>query len=178
MLIALAGLPASGKSTLGRRLAPMLEALLLDKDVLRAVLFADQVDYSAAQNDLVVDIAYRAAAYVHDVRDEPVVIIDGRTFSESHQIDSLVRAAGGMNTPLAIIECRCSSRSAQRRLSEDDGAHPAADRNFDLYLRRRAGAQPIEEPTLVLDTDLLDIEQCLKLSTAYVADVQRVWNVS
>ena len=165
--MALAGLPATGKSTLAKALGPALDALVLDKDVLRAALFADRVDYSAEQNDLVIDIAYRTAAYLHRTLDRPTVIIDGRTFSERHQVVTLKRAASAMQTSLVIIECRCTPDTARQRLSSDDGSHPAADRDFALYLRRRASADPIEEPKLVLDTDRMDLRRCLALSIEY-----------
>lgn len=170
MLVALAGLPASGKSTLARRLKGALGATLLDKDALRAMLFEHRVDYSAAQNDLVVDIAYRVAAYLHGCHDDPFVLIDGRTFSERRQVATLKEAAAGMGARLAIIECRCSDETARERLAADAGEHPAADRDFSLYLRRRAGAEPIVEPRLTLDTDALSLEECVTRSLAYLRE--------
>ena len=182
MLVALAGLPASGKSTLARRLKAALGATLLDKDALRAFLFEHRVDYSAAQNDLVVDIAYRVAAYLHgrslDGRPggssgshvEPIVLIDGRTYSEHRQVEALKAAAAGMGARLLIIECRCSEETARARLAADVGTHPAADRDFSLYLRRRAGAEPIVEPRLSLDTDALSPEDCTARAIAYLRE--------
>ena len=53
MLIALAGLPGTGKSTLAVRLAADLGAAVLSKDAARAALFPPPVlDYSAGQDDV------------------------------------------------------------------------------------------------------------------------------
>jgi adenylylsulfate kinase-like enzyme len=52
--VLLAGLPATGKSTLARALAERLEgAAVLDKDRVRAALFpGDMVDYTTEQDEL------------------------------------------------------------------------------------------------------------------------------
>jgi predicted kinase len=52
MLIAMAGLPGTGKSTLAHHLADACASIVLDKDSIRAALFPiDQVEYSTRQDD-------------------------------------------------------------------------------------------------------------------------------
>lgn len=170
MLVAMAGLPASGKSTLARRLNARLPFVLLDKDVLRSTLFADRVDYSRKQNDLVVDCMFRVAAYLHRHHPAPAVLIDGRTFSERYQIDALKEASEAMGEVPCIIECRCSEETARQRLADDRASHPAADRDFSLYLRRRATAEPILETKLMLDTDRLSLDDCVARALSYIRD--------
>ena len=58
MIIAMAGLSGTGKSTLARRLAGRLDGVVLDKDVVRAALFGADVDYTSEQNNLVVNIMF------------------------------------------------------------------------------------------------------------------------
>ncbi len=75
MLIAMAGLPGTGKSTLAERLKAELGAVVLNKDEVRAVLFPPPVlDYSAAQDDLCMAAIYAAAAAIirHLARDRPL----------------------------------------------------------------------------------------------------------
>lgn len=60
MIIAMAGLPGVGKSTLARALAARLDAVVLDKDRIRASLFPpSHVDYSRDQDDFCIDVMYR-----------------------------------------------------------------------------------------------------------------------
>jgi predicted kinase len=55
MLIAMAGLPASGKSTLAARLASELAGVVLSKDQVRAALFPPPVLDSSSAGGVAVD---------------------------------------------------------------------------------------------------------------------------
>jgi predicted kinase len=64
MLIAMAGLPGTGKSTLAHHLAHALAAIVLDKDVIRAALFPPAwVEYSTEQDDFCMSVMFRVSAY-------------------------------------------------------------------------------------------------------------------
>ena len=171
MLIAMAGLPASGKSAVARPLAAALPALLLDKDAVRARLFGPHVDYRRAQNDLVVDITYQVGAYVLGRDPTAAVLLDGRTYSRRYQLDALAAAAREAASPLRLIECVCSPESALERLERDaarPGAHPAADRDAALYRASRAAAEPIERSRLVLDTDALTPTESVRVALEWL----------
>src|SRR5438045_3281710 len=82
MLIAMAGLPGTGKSTLARGLAEALPATLLDKDVVRAALFTpEQIEYSTEQDDLCISIILQVAGYLWRRYPGRRLILDGRPFS-------------------------------------------------------------------------------------------------
>src|SRR6266700_1890873 len=138
MLIAIAGLPGTGKSTLAQNLADACSGIVLNKDVIRAALFPSAlIEYSTRQDDFCMSILFQVAAYM--LRNDPHlhVMLDGRTFSRRYQVDALEQLAEELKVPLKIIECTCSDESAQRRL-EDKGTmgekHLAANRDYQLYL--------------------------------------------
>jgi predicted kinase len=168
MLIAFAGLQATGKSTLAKKLQQTLSAILLDKDTVRNYLFADHVDYSAAQNDLCVNIIYQLCGYYLQKNPQSKIILDGRTYSKKYQIEALKQTAEQINTPLRIIECICSEESSRKRLEQDGRQHLAKDRDFSLYQRIKAAADPINEIKLVIDTDLLSPEESIAKILAYL----------
>ena len=61
-IIALAGLPGTGKSTLARALSTALDAPVFDKDAVRAALYApDRIEYSREQDELCWELTWRAA---------------------------------------------------------------------------------------------------------------------
>ncbi len=169
MLIAMAGLPASGKSVLATAIQRDLDAVILDKDQLRSFLFNGHVDYSDEQNDLCVDVSYKVAIYLLTRPSPPTVILDGRTYSKTYQVEALKRAAAAASCPLFIIECVCSESMARERLEQDKGVHPAQDRDFNLYLKSRAAAQAILEPKLTVRTDQDDLERCKEQVLQYLA---------
>jgi len=168
MLVVMAGLPASGKSAVARKLKPLLGATLLDKDLVRANLFAEHVEYSRSQDDLCVDIIYDVACFHLDRRPQVPVILDGRSYSRRYQIEAVKKTAVRAKTALAIIECVCSAQTALVRLEKDKTIHIAKDRDALLYEKSCASAEPIVEPRLTLNTDDNTVEQCVQAARRYL----------
>src|SRR5579862_3027959 len=109
MLIAMAGLPATGKSALARPLADACAGIILDKDAIRAALFpADLIEYSTGQDDFCMSIMFQVASYVLRHGPSRHVILDGRTFSRRYQVAALEQLAEELMVPLKIIVCICS----------------------------------------------------------------------
>src|SRR5262249_47394402 len=131
VLIAMAGLPSTGKSTLASCLESEIGAVLLGKDVVRAALFPPRVlDYSAVQDEISMSAIFQAVAAI--LRGDPrqAVIIDGRTFLRPGQLQPLIDLATSQGEDLFIIECVCDDDVARRRLEKDlaEGSHPAGNR--------------------------------------------------
>ena len=168
MLIAMAGLPGTGKSTLARRLAQELPAVLLDKDAVRAALFPpSEIEYSTLQDDLCVDIMLQVAGYLLAKNPLKHVILDGRTFSRRYQVETVRAFAQNQGVACTFIECICSDETVRQRLERDvaEGLHPAANRDYEMYLSVKARAEPILGPKLVIDTDqdlVSAVQRCLE----------------
>jgi predicted kinase len=177
MIIILAGLPGTGKSTLGSELAQRIGATILDKDPIRAALFApSDIEYSTSQDDFVVGIMMQVAGYLlHRGRSRPI-ILDGRPFSRRYQLEQVIRFSDQMEEPWLILECVCSDETARARLeqSADDGVHPAINRDFNLYLRVKQHFEEITFRKTVIDTDQ-PLENCVEQSIAALrsADTNR-----
>jgi adenylylsulfate kinase len=172
MLVILAGLPASGKSTLARAIAGRLGGAVLDKDVIRRSLFAspDDIEYSAEQDDFVMDAMLQTARYLIGKNPARVVFLDGRTFSQDYQRRRAIDFAAGVGAGWKLIECVCSEASARARLLEDErtGTHPAGNRTWELYERVRASFEAIRETKIVIDTDE-PLEHCVDAALGYLA---------
>lgn len=172
MLIAMAGLPASGKSTLAGCLAQELRGVVLDKDQVRAALFPPPVlDYSAVQDDIAMAAIYQAAAAILRAEPQRVVMLDGRTFLLCDQLQPLLDLGASVGQPARIIECVCDDAIASQRLEKDRGEqrHPARNRNYALYLSVKARAQPLTIPHLVLDTGRLPFIECVRQAMVSLA---------
>lgn len=150
----LAGLPATGKSTLARELARHVDrCAVLDKDRVRAALFpAPMTDYTADQDSLCVRAMIEAARYMTRNNLAGYVIFDGRTFSKKAQIEEVISSAEAAGAAWRILHLTCSDKAAEARLRAPDPDHPAANRDAALYHRVKAAFEPIEREKLELDT--------------------------
>ena len=165
MLILMAGLPGTGKSTLSRALAAQLGGTVLDKDEIRAALFPPtDIDYSTEQDDFCMGIMLKVAGYLFRKDPSRRVFLDGRTFSRTYQLDRATGFAEALSQPWRILECVCSQETARKRLA-DGPAHPAANRDFELYLKVKTRFEEISLPKTVIDTDQ-PLALCVQIAKA------------
>lgn len=151
-LVAMAGLPATGKSTLARALAQELGGVVLDKDVIRAALFPPPlIEYSSPQDDFCMSVLFQTARYLVAAKKTTRVFVDGRPFARASQIDQLVTEAGSFGYSLKIILCTCSDANAKARLAQQQ--HVAGNRNYRLYQKLQKEFEPIGVPHFVVNTD-------------------------
>jgi|SRR5580698_1038890 len=152
--VMLAGLPATGKSTLARELAAHLErCAVLDKDHIRAALFpGPMTNYTGAQDALCMKAMIEAATYMTRYDLARYVLFDGRTFSRRAQIDEVISAADVAGAGWRILHLTTSDEVAEGRLQAPDQDHPAANRDAALYYRVKAAFEPILHDKLDLDT--------------------------
>jgi adenylylsulfate kinase len=164
MLILMAGLPGSGKSTLSRALAADLGGTVLDKDQIRAALFPPgDIEYSTEQDDFCMAILLKVAGYIFRKDATRTVFLDGRTFSRGYQLKRAIGFASAIGQPWRILECICREETARKRLAEAD--HVAANRDFNLYLAVKARFEEITGPKVVIDTDQR-LEKCIEMAKA------------
>jgi predicted kinase len=168
LLIAMAGLPGTGKSTLAAALADALPAVVLDKDKLRAGLIPpERVEYTRAQDDYIYELLLKAAEY--NLNRGRHVILDGRTFTRRYQVDRVELWAKEHKADFRIIECVCPEDLALTRLDNDlhNGEHPAGNRTPELYKTLKAKIEPIVPDHLVVDTSC-DLNICLRKCIEYL----------
>ncbi len=164
----MAGLPATGKTTLARELAVRIAGRVISKDEVRHALFTpDEIEYSSRQDDFCLQIMLETVGSL--LRRDPnrIFFLDGRPFSRRYQIDNVVNAAASMHQSWRILECVCPELTSRNRLEDQAaaGAHPAANRDFQLYLEVKSRFEAITLPKVVIDTSE-PLEICVKQALA------------
>lgn len=162
MIVLMAGLPGTGKTKLARALAARTAGRVLNKDEVRHALFLPhEIDYSSRQDDLCLQIVLETASYLLERNTNQIIFLDGRPFSRRYQIENVLRFAATLHQNWRIIECVCAEPLARQRLQPQTNpeAHPAQNRDFQLYLEMKSRFEAITLPKIVIDTGQL-IEAC------------------
>jgi predicted kinase len=168
MIVLMAGLPGSGKTTLARALAARTSGRVLGKDEIRHALFsADEIEYSPRQDDFCLHVMLETAAHLLQRDPHRILFLDGRPFSRRYQIDNVVNAAASLHQRWRILECVCAEEIARRRIEQQSalGEHPAGNRDFHLYLEVKARFEAVTLPKTVIDT-AEPLEACVALALA------------
>ncbi|NEA46022.1 AAA family ATPase [Streptomyces sp. SID10815] len=155
MIVALGGLPSTGKSTLARALAEALPGILLDTAALRKLLLPNLVEAPSEVNDWLYEGVLKAASWNLDTAPGTTIVLDGRPLTRHRDVLSLRRFASTLGHALHIVECVCPNEVASAR-----GGSAAAGIANPFLSIGYIEADPIPEPKIMVNT-CQPLEQCV-----------------
>lgn len=124
VVIALAGLPGAGKSTLARALCERFALSLVDRDALRAAMFPDcrytEDEKLAAQQAVKEAVKKNCAANGNS-------LIDGMTFARRSVRHEFRKHASACGARFVLVWLDCPAAVARDRVASDN-THAAGDR--------------------------------------------------
>ncbi len=146
MLLLIAGLPGTGKTTVARAFASLSGASHLNSDALRRELGL-MGHYSPEDKARVYDTLLERAREA--LLQGKTVVIDSTFFKESIRGPFRVLAAS-CKVPLRWVEVQADEQSLRERLSHP---RPDSEADFEVYQKIRDQFEPLPEDRLLINTD-------------------------
>jgi predicted kinase len=149
MLILICGLPATGKSTVAKRLSKALGTEVLRTDIVRRELIKDP-SYTQGEKDFIYKAVFLIADYL--IKNDVNVIIDGTFYKESlrKRARDIARKRGKR---FFLIESRCPEDIVLKRLeNRKRNLRSPSDADVDVYYNIKKLFEEIEEDHIVIET--------------------------
>lgn len=153
------GLPGSGKSYFGERLAAAIDAGYVNSDRIRKTLFDDRT-YSAAEKSAVYDeMLAQTREYLHKGRH---VVVDA-TFHSHDTRQRFVASLAGSD--VHFIEVWAEDALARQRVQKP---RPWSEAGPDVYALIKAQWEPLATPHLRLQSTDTNIDEMLTQATKWL----------
>ncbi|MCA9836742.1 MAG: ATP-binding protein [Trueperaceae bacterium] len=161
MIIAICGLPGSGKTYFSKQLARALNLARFSTDELRAELKQLGIYDEGSRLAVYQKIAKRILPSL--LREESI-IIDG-SFNNKAQRQEIAAVAQRVQTPLVFIQCHADEATSLARVNQTRDYTEADSRVYYLLKELWEGLEP---PFLSLDTANESLEERLKKTRVYL----------
>lgn len=139
-------MPGSGKTTLARQLAPIVNGAILSSDRIRKELIPSPT-YRWEERRLIYDVLMLLAKYLHNAG---VNCILDATFNTQVSREELRRKLSLGSNQYSIVECICSEEVIISRLRKRENDYSDAD--ISIYRKMKKIYEPVKEEHITIDT--------------------------
>lgn len=149
MLLVFSGLPATGKTTLAKKVARKINAEVLRTDAIRKEIIREP-KYTEEEKELVYrEMFSRAEKLISSGKN---VILDANFYRQS-QRDETRKIAGRTGTKFFLIEAICPEDKIRGRMKLRKKSGDESDaKKMEIYYKIKRAWEPISGPHIVVDT--------------------------
>lgn len=146
MIVIFCGLPGVGKTTVAKKLAPLIDGIILSSDKIRKELIP-QPTYERYERELIYHVMILLAKYLHNAGKN--CILDA-TFNKEEFRNQAKKKINCSDNQYFIVECFCPEDMAISRIKHRKGGY--SDANITTYLRMKKIYEPVKAKHLRIDT--------------------------
>lgn len=152
ILIAITGLPGTGKSTLAEALADELDAVHLNTDRIRHEK-SQLGKYNKSTKSRIYNVMFEKAREALS-KGKPV-ILDATFYTRAlrEPVDAL---ASDLNIEAVWVEIRADQKTIQSRVAEE---RKYSEADFKVYMIIKKSYEPLERPHLVVRSDIMSVDE-------------------
>lgn len=146
MIVIVCGLPGVGKTTLAKKLVPLINAIVLSTDKIRKELIASPT-YEKEERKLIYDVMILLAKYLDHSGTN--CILDA-TFNKEDSRTEVKKKLGIQDKKFFVIECVCQENIVVRRIK--DRKHDDSDADIEVYQKMKKFYEPVKGKHITVDT--------------------------
>lgn len=161
MIVIICGLPGTGKTTIAKKLALIIDAVVLSTDKIRKELIPNPT-YQRKERELIFDVMVLLAKYLHS--SDKSCILDA-TFNKESSRNQVKNDLKVSENQFFVVECTCPEKIILSRLENRKDDYSDAD--IFVYQQMKKIYEPITSKHITIDTSL-DAEHNVKLIHNYI----------
>lgn len=161
MIIAVSGLPGTGKSYFAKRLADQLDTAFISSDKVRREILS-QPGYTPGQKSLVYD---EMLGRMRKLAAEGKSVVLDATFSSRHQRQNFRNAALAMDQSWFLIYLTAEEDLIKQRVGKK---RKHSDAGFDIYLKLKEEYDPIYQKHLELESRENNVQEMIREARQYI----------
>jgi predicted kinase len=148
MLVIVCGLPGVGKTTFAKKLAPLIDAIILSTDKIRKEMIISPT-YEKEERKLVYDVMMLLAKYLHN---SGMHCILDATFNREKSRMEVKKKLGIQDEEFFVIECMCPENIVISRIKERKNDY--SDATVEVYQKMKKIYEPAQGKHITIDTTL------------------------
>ena len=161
MIVIICGLPGTGKTTIAKKLAPIIDAVVLSTDKIRKELIPNPT-YQRKERELIFDVMVLLAKYLHSSHKSCILDATFNKESSRNQVKNDLKLS---ENQFFVVECTCPEKIILFRLENRKDDYSDAD--IFVYQQMKKIYDPVTSKHITIDTSL-DAEHNVKLIYNYI----------